>query len=95
MIDPETFKWEQDQCTIRIHEAGLYEINFAFFTKSKPSIQLVINGESVLSSINSPSYVVHHSSGYVVDGNGRMEPGTVTGLSLTVSFSRYFVLSKV
>ncbi|KAJ3278596.1 hypothetical protein HK104_002181 [Borealophlyctis nickersoniae] len=80
--DPDNFKWEQDQVNVRVAQSGLYEITFAFFTKAKPSIQLVVNGESVLSAINSPSYVVHHSSGFVVDGDGRCEPGTVTGISL-------------
>ncbi|OAJ40252.1 hypothetical protein BDEG_24015 [Batrachochytrium dendrobatidis JEL423] len=80
--EPENFKWSQDQVQLRITDAGLYEITLAIFTKSKPSIQLVVNGESVLSAINSPSYVVHHSSGFVVDGNGKLEPGTVTGISL-------------
>jgi hypothetical protein len=40
-----------------------------------------VNGESVLSAINSPSYVVHHGSGFVVDGAGRMQEGCVSGLS--------------
>lgn len=44
-----------------------------------------MNGESVLSAINSPSYVVQHSSGFVMDGNGKVEPGTITGISLVVS----------
>jgi hypothetical protein len=65
----------------------LYEISLAFFTKAKPSIQLVVNGESVLSAINSPSYVVQHSSGFVLDGNGKLEHGTVTGISLVVDFN--------
>ncbi|TPX56339.1 hypothetical protein SpCBS45565_g08432 [Spizellomyces sp. 'palustris'] len=78
----DNFLWDKDQTSIRIGEPGLYEITFAFFTKAKPSVQLVVNGESVLSAINSPSYVVHHSSGFVVDGDGRIEPGTVTGISL-------------
>ena len=69
---------------LRIADAGLYEITFAFFTKCKPSIQLIVNGESVLSAINSPSYTVHHSSGLIMDGNGKMEEGTVTGISLLV-----------
>ncbi|KAJ3271491.1 hypothetical protein HDV01_006621 [Terramyces sp. JEL0728] len=80
--DPDNFKWEQDHYNIRIQDAGLYEINFSFFTKAKPSIQIVVNGESVLSAINSPSYVVQHSSGFVMDGNGKVEQGTVTGISL-------------
>ncbi|KAJ3306562.1 hypothetical protein HDV03_004691 [Kappamyces sp. JEL0829] len=81
-LDPDNFKWEQDHFNIRIAEAGLYEISLAFFTKAKPSIQIVVNGESVMSAINSPSYVIQHSSGFVMDGNGKVEPGTVTGISL-------------
>eukprot|EP00842_Homolaphlyctis_polyrhiza_P003699 jgi/Hompol1/432/HPOL_000149-RA len=80
--DPDNFKWDQDQVNLRVADAGLYEITLAIFTKSKPSIQLVVNGESVLSAINSPSYIVHHSSGFVVDGDGKVEPGTVTGISM-------------
>ncbi|KAI9205792.1 uncharacterized protein BJ171DRAFT_499613 [Polychytrium aggregatum] len=80
--DPDNFRWEQDQINIRIAQPGLYEIAFAFFTKAKPSIQLVVNGESVLSAINSASYVVHHSSGFITTGDGKVQEGTVAGLSL-------------
>lgn len=83
--DPDNIRWENDSTNIRVVEAGLYEITFAFFTKSKPSIQLVVNGESVMSAINSSSYVVHHGSGFVYN-EGKLEAGTVTGLSLLVSF---------
>jgi hypothetical protein len=82
--DPDNFKWEEDQAFIKVNEPGLYEITFAFFTKAKPSIQLVVNGESVLSAINSPTYVVHHSSGLIQNADGIIEPGTLTGLSLLV-----------
>ena len=80
--DQENFRWQEDSVQIKVEEGGLYEISFAFFTKSKPSVQLVVNGESVLSAINSASYIVHHSSGYIMNGDGRMEEGTVTGISL-------------
>ncbi|KAL7750253.1 hypothetical protein RI367_004426 [Sorochytrium milnesiophthora] len=80
--DPGNFRWEPDQCVVRVAEAGLYELTFAFFTKSKPSIQLVVNGESVLSAIHSPMYTVHHGSGYVTDGHGKQRPGMVTGISM-------------
>jgi hypothetical protein len=86
-IDPENLLWNQDHFNIRIAEAGLYEITMAFFTKAKPSIQLVVNGESVLSAINSPSYVLQHSSGFTMDGNGKLEHGTVTGISLLVFYT--------
>ncbi|KAJ3056066.1 hypothetical protein HK097_008194, partial [Rhizophlyctis rosea] len=81
--DPENLNWSgADSHLIRIATAGLYEISFAFFTKYKPSVQLVVNGESVLSAINSPTYVVHTSSGIVKDGEGRMREGSVSGVSL-------------
>lgn len=81
-LDEENFLWEQDSFNIKVAEAGLYEITLAFFTKTKPSVQLIVNGESIMSAINSPSYIVHHSSGYVIDGNGKMQEGVVSGLSL-------------
>ncbi|KAI9329181.1 hypothetical protein BDR26DRAFT_1011868 [Obelidium mucronatum] len=81
--DPMNFKWEKDVTCIRVQEAGFYEISFAFFDVSwKPSVQVVVNGESVMSALNSPAYVVHHSSGFVRNGDGDVRPGTVTGLSL-------------
>ncbi|KAJ3200066.1 hypothetical protein HDU82_009212, partial [Entophlyctis luteolus] len=81
--DPENFRWDPDAAFVRVQEAGLYEISFAFFDITwKPSVQLVVNGESVLSALNAPAYVVRHSSGFVVSGNGELKPGTVTGLSL-------------
>ncbi|KAI9357689.1 hypothetical protein DFJ73DRAFT_190310 [Zopfochytrium polystomum] len=83
--DPDNFLWEQDQHFIKVVEAGLYEISFAFFTRCKPSVQLVVNGDSVLSALNSPTYVVHHASGFMANGEGKLESGAVTGLSLLVS----------
>ncbi|KAI8616902.1 hypothetical protein BC830DRAFT_1116033 [Chytriomyces sp. MP71] len=81
--DPENFIWESASHVIRILEPGLYEISFAFFDITwKPSVQVVVNGESVMSALNAPSYVVHHSSGFVRSGDGNVRPGTVTGLSL-------------
>lgn len=79
--DPDNLIWDKDTTTIKIKDAGLYEISFAFFTASKPSIQIYVNNESILSAINSSSYVVHHGSGFVVT-DGKVQPGQVAGLSL-------------
>ncbi|KAJ1549012.1 hypothetical protein HK405_011320, partial [Cladochytrium tenue] len=83
--DPDNFGWERGRAHVRVREPGLYEVAFAFFSASgrRPSVQLVVNGESVLSAINSPSFVVHHhASGLVPNGDGRLVTGAVTGLSL-------------
>jgi hypothetical protein len=82
--DTKNIFWEPNCTKLKIQEAGLYEIKFAFFTKCRPSIQLLVNGESVMSAINSPSYVVHHSPGFVLTDQGKLETGAITGLSLVV-----------
>ena len=52
-----------------------------FFTRKKPSVQLLVNGEPVLSAVNSASYAVHHSSGRLA-AVGPHPAGNVTGLTL-------------
>jgi hypothetical protein len=44
---------------------GLYEITFGFYTAlaKKPTVQVLVNGETILSAVNSSSYVIHHSAG--------------------------------
>lgn len=50
--------WEKDRCAITTVAPGLYEVSFGFFTRKKPSVQLLVNGEPVLSAVNSASYAV-------------------------------------
>lgn len=57
---------------------GLYEVIFGFFARKKPTVQLLVNGEPVLSAVNSASYVVHHSSGQIKN-TGKHSAGNVTG----------------
>ena len=79
--NPENFVWERDRCAITTVAPGLYEVSFGFFTRKKPSVQLLVNGEPVLSAVNSASYAVHHSSGRLA-AVGPHPAGNVTGLTL-------------
>ena len=79
--NPENFVWEKDRTAITTTAPGLYEITFGFFTKKKPSVQLLVNGDPVLSAVNSSSYVVHHSSGRLAPV-AQHPAGNVTGLTL-------------
>ncbi|KAG4105977.1 hypothetical protein H8356DRAFT_923842 [Neocallimastix lanati (nom. inval.)] len=88
--DGHNFIWEMNSSCIKVQNEGIYEISFSFFTKVKPTIKLIINGETVMSAINSSSYVVHHSSGYIL-ANGKLKPGSSTGLSL-ILFKEYETL---
>ena len=56
--NPENFIWEKDSISILVNNKGIYMINCGFFTKDKPTIQVLINGEMVLSQINSNAYVI-------------------------------------
>jgi len=42
---------------------GLYEINFGFYCAKQPTVQVLVNGEPILSAVNTSSYVIHHSAG--------------------------------
>jgi hypothetical protein len=58
--DPENFLWEKDKTAILVVKGGLYQISLGFFTTNRPTIQVLINGETVLSSLNS-TFSVHHT----------------------------------
>jgi len=49
--NPENFVWEKDKASITCTAPGLYEVTFGFFTRRKPAVQLLINGEPVLSAV--------------------------------------------
>eukprot|EP00762_Andalucia_godoyi_P004485 ANDGO_08200.mRNA.1 hypothetical protein AMSG_02023 len=80
--DPDNFRWDPDRVNILVEAAGLYEVTFGFYSKRKPTLQLHVNGEPVLSAVNSASYVVHHSSGRLTDTGKQHPAGNIAGLTL-------------
>jgi len=52
---PDNFLWEKEKASVMVVTGGLYEINMGFYSDKKPSVQLLINGEPVLSIANSSS----------------------------------------
>ncbi len=84
---PDNFLWEKDRVSVMTVAPGLYEITMGFFTKKKPTVQLLINGEAVLSAVNSASYVIHHSSGKI-KSVGKHSAGNVTGSNSSITADR-------
>lgn len=78
----DNFLWEKDKSIIGIKEGGLYEVKMGFYADKKPMIQILINGEVIISAINSNSYVIHQSPGGRMKGTGKASFGNVTGLTL-------------
>jgi len=83
---PENFLWEEDKTLILTIAPGLYEITFGFYSNKKPTIQVLVNGEAILSAVNSSSYVIHHSSGKL-KGMSKHSAGNLTGLTLRRLYS--------
>lgn len=75
---PDNYLWEKDKTSVTVVAPGLYEIDMGFYSDKKPTVQLLVNGEPVLSAINSASYVVHHSSGRLKN-IGKHTNGNITG----------------
>ena len=59
---PENFIWEKDDICIMVKEKGIYLLSLAFFVREKPNVQVIINGESVLSQVNSSAFIVRQES---------------------------------
>ena len=78
---PDNFVWEQDKITITVMTPGLYELNFGFYARKKPSVELLVNGKVITSAVNTASYVLHHSSGRLKSKNPHPDLN-ITGLSL-------------
>ena len=78
----DNFLWEKDKTFINIKEGGLYEIKMGFFADKKPMVQILINGEVIISAINSNSYVIHQCPGGRMKETGKTSFGNVTGLTM-------------
>ncbi len=49
---PDNFLWEKNQTSVIAVAPGLYEIALGFYAKTKPTVQIHVNGEPVLSCSN-------------------------------------------
>jgi hypothetical protein len=79
---PENFLWDEDKTAILTVAPGLYELTLGFFSSKKPTVQVLVNGETILSCVNSASYVIHHGSGKLSNGGKNLAGGNLTGLTL-------------
>lgn len=69
---PENFIWEKDSLAIIAVTPGLYEVFFGFFTGKKPSVQLLVNGDTVFLDTYGDNKVW-----------GRHRDGNIIGATLT------------
>ena len=55
---PEKLIWEKDDICILVKQKGIYLLSLAFFVKEKPTIQVIVNGQTILSQVNSNAFIV-------------------------------------
>lgn len=79
--NPDNFGWEERRSFIAVTSGGLYEFTLGVYTRKKPTVAILVNGEAVLSAIHSSSYAVHHSSGRLVSVSGHPD-GAISGVTL-------------
>jgi hypothetical protein len=80
---PDNFLWEKEKTSILVASPGLYELTMGFYANKKPTVQVLVNGEPIMSAVNSSNYVIHHNSGKVRGGNSnKHSSGNVTGLTV-------------
>ena len=87
---PENFIWEKDDICIKVKKKGIYLISLGFFVEEKPTVQVMINGESVLSQVNSNAFIVRqdNSKEFNLNSLGKIEDkeqngyNCITGLTM-------------
>ena len=88
---PENFIWEKDDICILVKEKGIYLLSLGFFVKEKPTIQVIINGETVLSQVNSNAFIVRQENsnefsninfGFVKEDENENGYNCITGITM-------------
>ena len=88
---PENFIWEKDDICITVKEKGIYLLSLGFFVREKPTIQVIINGESVLSQVNSNAFIVRQEKssefsninfGFMKEDENQNRNNCITGVTM-------------
>lgn len=93
----DNFRWEKNDYCVTVEAAGLYEVrpahqvSFGLFAKKKPTGVFLVNGEPVLSLVNSNSYAIHHTSGKLKDLKGSLADPQAAPLNSSVPTGLTFI----
>lgn len=72
---PENYIYEDNSPFILVSKGGFYEICLGMFCSKKPNIQILVNGEVIISAINNSNYIVTNNT-------GKLKNSGITGISL-------------
>ena len=78
---PDNYIWEKDKTIITVIKGGIYQVSIGFYANKRPSVQIIINSEMVISANNSNSNNGNKTSNSNTF-NGNKKVKKMTGLSL-------------
>jgi len=58
---PDNFQWEKEKTSVMVVAPGLYQITMGFYSNKKPTVSVLVNGEPIISAVNSNSCILSHS----------------------------------
>ena len=76
---PDNFIWEKEKTSISVVASGLYQISMGIYADKKPTVQVMVNGEPIISAVNSSGYLMHHN-GNKTKSMPRHTNGNITGI---------------
>ncbi len=68
---PENFMQQEDKSILVTVESGLYEVKMAFFSQFKATVDLRVNGESIITTVGNSQNVIHHGSQGRINGRSQ------------------------
>ena len=78
---PDNYIWEKDKTIITVIKGGIYQVSIGFYANKRPSVQIIINSEMVISANNSNNNNGNkNSNSNTFNGNKKVKK--MTGLSL-------------
>ena len=75
---PDNFIWEKEKTSIAVVASGLYQISMGIYADKKPTVQVLVNGEPIISAVNSSGYLMHHN-GNKMKSMPKHTNGNITG----------------
>ena len=77
---PDNFIWEKEKTSISVAASGLYQISMGIYSDKKPTVQVMVNGEPIISAVNSSGYPINHN-GKNMKNLPKHTNGNITGIT--------------
>ena len=92
---PENALWEKNDINITIKKKGIYLLSLGFFVEEKPTVQVMINGESVLSQVNSNAFIVRQENSKINFGKNENSEENEFNCNTGLTMNEFLFLNEM